>query len=128
MDAPPAGRGVRAVGFLAVAVGIAALHPDLHKIGTGTAPMLVGAILSAYGARYDRRFTTWVWALGVGLGAVLVLTDLITGGATLGIALIIAGVVLIAAGRALARALDEPDDIVATTPGSTVATGTRFGQ
>ncbi len=114
-------------GFPAVAVGVAATAQDLKQVGAGIVLVVVGLALAAYGARYGRRFTTWVWAIGVGVGAVLVLSKLVKAGATVGISLIIAGGVFVAAGWALARALHEPDDVVPASPapvGSAAASAT----
>jgi hypothetical protein len=102
------------VGFVAVALGILALAPDLEQVGTGIVLLVVGVVLSAYGARYGRRFTTWIWAAGSALGGVLIMIKLVAdqGGPTIGISLVVLGGIFIAGGALVARALHEPDDVV----------------
>ncbi len=105
------------VGFPAVAVGIAALIPDLKQVGTGLVLLAVGLLLSAYGGRYGRRFTTWVWALGAAGGAVTIMLKLIAddGGVTIGISLIALGAVFVAVAALVANLTNEPDDVVPAT-------------
>lgn len=98
-------------GFLATAGGILAAAGDLHEIGTGLLLIVLGLALSRYGALAGRRFTTWVWALGVGLGLLVIIVKLTEDNATSGgIALIIAGAGLVLVGHILAGLLREPDD------------------
>jgi hypothetical protein len=102
------------VGFLAVGAGIAALTPDLKQVGTGVVLLVVGVGLAAYGARYGRRFTTWAWAAGAGLGGALIMVKLVagSGGPAIGISLMVLGAIFICGGALVARALNEPDDVV----------------
>lgn len=115
------GAGVPFVlaGFPAVAVGIAALVPDLHQIGAGLLLVVVGVVLAGYGARFGRRFTTWVWAVGAAFGAALFVAKVAggAGGPTTGLVFIVIGAVFVAGGALFARLRDEPDDMV---PGAVV--------
>jgi hypothetical protein len=107
------------VGLPATAVGIGALGPDLKQIGTGIVLVLVSLVLARYGARYDRRFTTWFWTFGAAVGAVLITTKLVhSSGASVGIALIVLGAVFVVGGWLIGRALDEPDDMTSHSPTS----------
>ncbi|HEY7010040.1 MAG TPA: hypothetical protein VH395_13910 [Jatrophihabitantaceae bacterium] len=101
------------VGFPAVAVGIAALSIDFKQVGTGIVLLLVGVGIALYGARWNRRFTTWIWAVGAALGGILIVAKIVgssSTGAAVGIALIILGVLFVVGGALLARAINEPDD------------------
>jgi hypothetical protein len=102
------------VGFVAVALGLLALAPDLKQVGTGVVLVIVGVLLSAYGARYGRRFTTWIWAAGSALGGALIMIKLVAdqGGPAIGISLVVLGGIFITGGALVARALHEPDDVV----------------
>jgi hypothetical protein len=102
------------VGFPAVAVGIAALVPNLKQVGTGLVLVVVGVLLSGYGARFGHRFTTWVWAVGAAGGAALVVAKLVAdaGAVQLGISFIALGAVFVAGGALIARLLHEPDDVL----------------
>jgi hypothetical protein len=102
------------VGFFAVAAGIAALTPDLKQVGTGIVLIVVGVGIAMYGARYGRRFTTWVWAAGAALGGALIIVKLVAdqGGAAIGISLVVVGAIFITGGALLARLIQEPDDVV----------------
>jgi hypothetical protein len=102
------------VGFAAVAFGIGALAPDLKQIGTGIVLLVVGVVIAAYGARYGRRFTTWIWSAGAALGGALIMVKLVadSGGPAIGIALIVLGAIFITGGALVAKALHEPDDVV----------------
>lgn len=100
-------------GFPAVAVGIGALFPDLHQTGAGLLLLVIGVVLASYGARFDRRFTTWVWASGAALGAALFVGKLAgdAGGPTTGLVFIVIGAVFVVVGALFARLLNEPDDM-----------------
>lgn len=100
-------------GFPAVAVGIGALFPDLHQIGAGLLLLVIGVALAGYGARFGRRFTTWVWAFGAALGAALFVGKLAgdAGGPTTGLVFIVIGAVFVGGGALFARLLNEPDDM-----------------
>jgi drug/metabolite transporter (DMT)-like permease len=96
-----------------VAVGIAALSIDFKQVGTGIVLLLVGVGIALYGARWNRRFTTWIWAVGAALGGILIVAKIVgssSTGAAVGIALIILGVLFVVGGALLARAINEPDD------------------
>jgi hypothetical protein len=101
------------VAFLATAFGIGALTNDLKQVGTGVLLLAGGLVFATYGARFDRRFTTWIWAVGAALGAALLVGKAVTndGGADLGVALICLGIVFVVGGALLAKALGEPDDV-----------------
>jgi hypothetical protein len=101
------------VGFPAVAVGIGALSIDFKQVGTGIVLLLVGVGLALYGARWNRRFTTWIWAVGAAVGGILIVAKIVgtsSSGAAVGIALIILGLIFVVGGALLARAINEPDD------------------
>jgi hypothetical protein len=102
------------VGFPAVATGVAALGPDLKQVGTGIALLVVSLSLALYGARWNRRFTTWVWTVGAAVGAVLIVAKIVGSatGAAIGISLIVLGAAFVVGGTLLARALREPDDVL----------------
>ena len=99
------------VGIPATLVGIGALAPDTKQIGTGIILLLVGLLLSRYGATYGRRFTAWFWGLASAGGAVTILTEFATQGVSIGIAMIVLGVVFAVGGWFAARAFNEPDDM-----------------
>jgi hypothetical protein len=103
------------VGFPAVAVGIAALIPDLKQVGTGLVLLVVGLLLAAYGGWHGRRFTAWVWALGAAGGAVAIMLKLVAadGGVTIGISLIALGAIFVVVAALVAKLTNEPDDVVA---------------
>jgi hypothetical protein len=107
------GTPMALVAFLATAFGIGALASDLKQVGTGVLLLACGLVFAAYGARFDRRFTTWIWAFGAALGAALLVGKAVSsdGGAPLGVALICLGVVFVIGGALLAKALGEPDDV-----------------
>lgn len=100
-------------GFPAVAVGIAALAPDIHQIGAGVLLIVIGLLVGAYGGHYGRRFTTWVWAAGVALGAVLIITKIVQSGVIGGITLIVVGALFVVLGVVVSIVLREPPDEVA---------------
>jgi hypothetical protein len=102
-------------GFPAVAVGIGTLAQDVKQIGTGFVLIIVGIVIALYGARYDRRFTTWVWAVGAALGGVFIVQKLTNEatGAEVGISLIALGAVFVVGAALLSAFLDEPEDVVA---------------
>lgn len=109
------GAALAVGGFLATAAGIAAASANLHQIGTGIVLILVGLVVTAFGARGGRRFTTWVWSAGTGLGIALIISKLASDNtAAAGVALIAAGAVVVLVGQVLAQALHEPDDLVPT--------------
>jgi hypothetical protein len=99
-------------GFDATVGGIAAGASDIGAAGTGTLLVFVGLGLAWYGARSGRRFTTWVWSLGVALGLVLIVGKIFdnsyTGG---GITLAGLGVLVIVGARLVATESREPADI-----------------
>ncbi|HEX8802833.1 MAG TPA: hypothetical protein VF743_01530, partial [Acidimicrobiales bacterium] len=104
-----------AAGFAASAVGIAHVAGDLEAIGTGLLLVLAGATLAVVGALHGRRFTTWVWAAGVGLGLLVVLSDVISDSAAgYGTAAIVLGAALVVVAHLLSDGLGEPDEM---TPG-----------
>ncbi len=100
-------------GFVTTLGGIAGAIPDFKQVGTGVLLIVLGAGLSWYGARFGRRFTTWVWMaallIGVGLIVAKAVPDTYTGA---GITLIIVGLVVAALAQAVATASNEAPDIV----------------
>jgi hypothetical protein len=111
-----AGVPLAVSGFIATVAGIAAASPGVHPKGTGALLIVVGLVLSFVGARSVRRFTTWIWAAGVGIGVLVLVGDSLRDNASgAGVTLIACGVVLVAAGVALARLLPErADDAIDT--------------
>lgn len=109
-----AGVSFVVVGLFAVATGIAALAPDLKQVGTGIALVIVGVVIAMYGARFGRRFTTWIWAAGAALGGALIMIKLVAdqGFPAIGISLVVLGAIFICGGALLARLIHEPDDVV----------------
>ena len=99
------------VGIPAMLVGIGALAPDTKRIGTGIILLLVGLVLTRYGAVYERRFTAWFWGLASAAGAVVILSEFANQGVSIGIAMIVLGIVFAVGGWFAAKALDEPDDM-----------------
>ena len=114
---PGAGIGFAAAAFPAASAGIAAAGPDLEQTGVGVLLLVAGLLLTWLGARSGRRFTTWAWGFGAGMGIVLLVEkatpDNVTAG---GVALIVCGVVLVALAWFAARAMGEPDDETAAVP------------
>ena len=82
-----------------------------HQAGRdGIVLLLVGLVLCLYGARYGRRFTAWFWGLVSAAGAVMITTKFATPGLSLGITMVVLGVVFAIGGRSLRRP-SEPDDM-----------------
>jgi hypothetical protein len=112
------------IAFFAVGVGIGALAKDFKQVGTGALLIVGGLVLSYYGARYDRRFTTWIWGIGTAIGAVLILAKIVThGGTAIGVGLIVLGAIFVIGGWLLARVLDEPDDLPERAPATASTSG-----
>ena len=107
-------------GFPAVAVGIGTLAQDAKQVGTGIVLIIIGLVIALYGARYDRRFTTWVWTVGAALGGVLIVQKLTNEatGAEVGISLIALGAVFVVGAALLSSVLDEPADVATAADGS----------
>ena len=104
-------------GFNATVGGIVASGPDLGRAGTGVLLMVVGLVLAWYGARSGRRFTTWIWCVGVVVGIGLVVSrifpDSYTGAGT---TLIVVGLVVVGAAYAIATAANEAPDVEEPSP------------
>jgi hypothetical protein len=120
---PGAGVGFAVAAFAATAVGIAAAAPDLEQTGTGVLLIVIGLLITWIGAGSARRFTTWVWGLGVVFGITLIVEDATSANATSGgITLIICGAIVVAGGYFLSGLLnetpDEPADEPSTAAGS----------
>ena len=99
-------------GFVATGVGIGALAAEIdNATGTGVLLVLLGLALAGYGARTGRRFTTWVWAAVVGAGVLVIVFDQIDSDTVPlgGFLLILAGLVVVAAGHVLGNALGEDE-------------------
>jgi hypothetical protein len=104
-------------GFFATVSGVFAAGPSLHRLGIGILLVGLGIVLAAYGAYAGRRFTTWAWAAAIPIGAVVIVDrELHNNTAGSGIALLVAGVVLVGAAAGVAAAIHEgsDDDDVAT--------------
>jgi hypothetical protein len=109
---PGVGVGFLVGGFLATWVGIAATTPDLHALGTGIVLVVIALALSTYGARAGRRFTTWAWTAGIALGVSVIIDHFASNNsAAAGVALILSGVLVVAAGHLLRNVLHEPEDV-----------------
>jgi hypothetical protein len=100
------------IGIPAMLLGIGALAPDTKQIGTGIILLIVGLVLCFYGARFERRFTAWFWGLVAAAGAVTIVTKFATQGVSVGITMIVLGVLFAVGGWFVARAINEPDDMV----------------
>ena len=104
------------VGLPAMVVGIGTLAPHTKQVGTGIVLLLVGLLLSRYGAHYERRFTAWFWGLVAAAGPVVIATQFAKSGTSVGITMIVLGIAFVVGGAIAARALREPDDMAAVTP------------
>jgi hypothetical protein len=109
---PGPGAPLAVAGFLASAVGIAAAARSLHAIGTGVVLIVLGTLLAGYGASSGRRFTTWIWSAGVGVGVIVIIAKVFAdNNAAAGITLIISGVVVVVVGQLLSGVLNEAKDV-----------------
>lgn len=99
------------VGVPAMVLGLGALAPHTEQLGTGIILLIVGLVLCYYGARFERRFTAWFWGLVAGAGVVTIATKFATQGVSLGITMIVLGLVFAVGGWFVARAINEPDDM-----------------
>lgn len=98
--------------FSAVAIGLFAWSPTLHKTGTGLITVVLGAVVCAYGGRFGRRATCFAAAAAVVVGVLLVVADALpNNGAAAGITLLVVGALLVAGATALASARGERDDM-----------------
>lgn len=101
-------------GFVTTVGGIAGAAPHFHQAGTGVLLIVLGAALSWYGARYGRRFTTWVWMAALLVGIALIVAKALPHTYTgAGITLIFVGVVVAAVAQL--SATSESPDIVEST-------------
>lgn len=101
-----------AVGFVVTALGVAHLGGDLEGIGSGLLLIAVGSVLAVSGALQRRRFTTWTWCLGIGLGVLLIVGDISENNAAgFGIAAIVLGIGLVIAAHLLTGRFAEPDEM-----------------
>jgi hypothetical protein len=97
-------------GFPAVAGGIALAAQPMGQAGVGLLLILVGLLLSCYGAKFGRRFTTWVWAAGSVLGVVLIVADAVPHNvAAAGITLLILGSLFVVGGVLATTVTDEQE-------------------
>jgi hypothetical protein len=112
---PGPGAALAVGGFLATATGSAAAAVNLHAIGTGILLIVLGLILAYFGSRGLRRFTTWAWSAGVGLGVTVIIAKLADqNSAAAGVGLILSGAVVVLAGQVLTAVLHEPDELTPT--------------
>ena len=101
------------VGFVATASGIAAAAVNLAQAGVGVLLIVLGIGIAAFGARHERRFTTWLACGAIGFGIILILAKVIPDNATeAGISLIVIGASLVAVAPMWSRLLNEPDETV----------------
>jgi hypothetical protein len=110
----------------ALFVGTVAMGDDLEQAGTGVLAMAIGAALAHHGATAQRRATAWAGAAGVAIGAAVFLGDLTDDTTLVGLLYLTAGVGLVFAAHAYAKATGEPDElalvgatVAAATPGDT---------
>jgi hypothetical protein len=101
--------------FLATGFGIAALGPDIHLLGAGILAAVIGIAICWYGARYGRRLTCFAAAAGAAAGIGMVIADQVDNdaGVKAGVIFLIVGLVMVGIAALLARALNDPDDMVA---------------
>jgi len=116
-----AGQHGRATGFAAAAVvvlpfAVLLLASDLEEIGTGVLLLVLGAGLAIAGAAQGRRFTSWLGGFSIFWGTSLIVAELVGGDSAsgLGLAYMVVGAAVVVGGHHLAKALDEPDELVAT--------------
>jgi len=99
-------------GFQATLTGVIAGAVNMGQAGTGVLLIVLGAVLSSYGARFGRRFTSWAWAAAIVVGVGLVAEDLFGDGyAGNGLTLIVVGIAVVGAAYALSAALRETPEI-----------------
>jgi hypothetical protein len=123
-----AGQHGRATGFAAAAVivlpfAVLLLASDLEEIGTGVLLLVLGAGLAIAGPAQGRRFTSWLGGFSIFWGTSLIVAELVGGDSAsgLGVAFMVAGAAVVVGGHHLAKALDEPGELVAAPspfPGS----------
>jgi hypothetical protein len=106
--------------FFATALGIIALGPDIHLVGSGILTIVIGLAICWYGGRYGRRVTCFAAAAGATVGVGLVIYDAVgNDGIQAGYTFLIVGLVLVVIAALLGRVLSEPDDmVVGPTQGS----------
>jgi len=99
--------------FDATVGGVLAGASDMGQSGTGALLIFLGLVLSAYGSRFGRRFTAWVWAFGFALGCGLVIEDAYGSDSYVGngITLLVVGVVVVVGANVLGRAFRETPEI-----------------
>ncbi|MGH9185156.1 MAG: hypothetical protein ACRD0U_04965 [Acidimicrobiales bacterium] len=98
-------------GFVATVVGIAHVGSDLQLAGTGILLIAAGAVVATFAVTQGRRFTTWAWAAGAGLGVLLIPADIFDDNAAgFGFTAILLGAAVVFAAHRLAETFDEPDE------------------
>jgi hypothetical protein len=106
-----------AAGFVATVVGLIHVADDFEAVGTGLLLIVIGSVLAVYGATQGRRFTTWTWAAGIGLGVLVILTDVFDdSAAAYGVAAMILGAGVVFVAHLVAEQFTEPDEMA---PGPT---------
>lgn len=91
------------------------LGDDLEQAGTGLLALVIGMGLALHGASGRRRATAWIGGAATAVGAAVFLGDM-TDDATIGGMLFMAGgLALVAAGHAIAVAINETDEMVETS-------------
>ena len=107
------GYGGAAIGFVfaafpALAGGIAFAAHSFGQAGTGFVLVFVGMLLCGYGAKFGRRFTTWIWAAASVLGVGILIADAAPNNTTTaGIAFLVVGAVFVILGVAASSAISE---------------------
>lgn len=91
------------------------LADDLEQAGTGLLIAAIGAGLAHHGATLGRRITAWSGGGATTLGVAVFLSDMTDDATIGGMLFLAAGIGLVAAGHAIATALNEPDELVVTS-------------
>jgi len=99
--------------FGAVAIGIIAWSPDIHRAGAGVLTVAVGLAVCWYGGRYGRRVTCFAAAGGVAVGIVLIVAAAVgdNDGVTAGVSFFFIGIAVIVGAAILGRVTDEAHDM-----------------
>jgi hypothetical protein len=99
-------------GLLATAIGVGHLGGDLQAVGSGILLVIVGTFLGLYGATQNRRFTTWAWVAGIGLGVLLIIVDGFDDNAAgFGVFAMLAGAGVVALAALITDRFSEPDEM-----------------
>lgn len=99
-------------GLVATGIGIAHLGGDLELVGSGLLLMILGTLLAVYGATQGRRFTTWTWSAGIGLGVLLIVGEAFDENAAgFGVSAMILGAGVVVLSWFVTGQFSEPDEM-----------------